>query len=287
MKSILFFCTLLWVSLVFPSNAQESATVFAAKSPQQLYLAGVFEKKTVNEDRHIVLPLIDDDITISFSGIAAKSTTFHADKDQMDRSIQKVVRDLGDNAFRNNNAFSYNLQELDSYKAIQNYFGQAIEKHKWFGINDGKSKPKTLLALDLSREAFSVSLDLPANGQFEMNTSELEKYKLDDLFYVNSISFGRRVIVLIESNLEKVKVLQAIKKCIEGAEVSAEDRVILAHCTLTCVNLGTQEIHMKAASVFSNILQFMNAEFEAENYGTPISFGGSYLKDNSVFQNKY
>lgn len=286
MKSILFFYTALLFIVAFPCRAQQSATIFATKSPQEMYLAGVLDKKTVNEDNHVVLDLIDDNITMSFTGIAAKSTTFHSDKDQMDRAIKEVIKTLGENVFQNSSSFSYNLQELDSYNAIQNYFGQAIDNNKWFGIADGKNKPKTLLALDISRVAFSLALDLPQNGQFEMNT-DLEEYKLDDLIYVNSLSFGRRIIVLIESNIEKAKVLQAIKTVIEGAKMSAEDRAILANCTFTSINFGAQEISMKAESPFSNILQYMNAEIKAENYGTPISFGASYMKDNSVFENQY
>jgi len=287
MKSILFFCTAFFFTITVPCKAQQSATVFATKSSQQMYLAGVLDKKAFNEDNHVVLDLIDDNITMSFTGIAAKSITFHSDKVLMDQAITEVINTLGEDVFQNSNSFSYNIQELDSYNAIQNYFGQAIENNKWFGIAEGKNKPKTLLALDISRVAFSIALDLPPNGQFNMNASDLEKYKLDDLIYVNSLSFGRRIIVLIESNIERAKVLQAINAVIEGAKVSAAHKAILANCTFTSINFGSQEIAMKAASPFTNILQYMNAEIKAENYGTPISFGASYVKDNSVFENQY
>ena len=250
-------------------------------------MAGVLDKSNINGDEHVMLDVIEDDIVMSFDGIAIKSINLKAGKSNMQKAIDEALSSSSNQIFRNENSFSYSMQELSSYKDVEFYLGQTIDTQKWFGVAEGKRIPKTLLALNMARTAFTVHIDLPSDGSFAVNSIEVAKHKLEDLLYVNSISFGRRVLVLIESNVEAEKVNRAIKNMLEDNELSDQDKHIMANCTFRAVGFGDEEIVLDPDLPLSQINQYVGGEITKDNYGLPISFSGAYLKDNRVFENSY
>ena len=285
MKQLLFLSifTLLFNGLSF---SQERSSVFASKNPSTLYLGGVLKKNNLNEDAHKVLSLIDDDITMSFDGILVKSVTFRTGKYNMYRSLVGALSMLSSPVFKNNTSFSYNIQEIKQYSAVEYYLGQTVNLSEWFSILAETKMPKTLLALDIKRTAFTVYLDLPPVGSFATDPEEIAKYDLEDLIYVNSISFGRRVLILVESNLDKNTVNMTLKNVLESEEISEHDEAVLANCSFRTVVFGNQSIPV-STTPFEDVLDYIEGELTKDNYGLPISFGAAHLKDNSVFENNY
>ncbi|WP_179221532.1 thiol-activated cytolysin family protein [Sphingobacterium cellulitidis] len=247
----------------------------------------MLNKADINQDEYNVLDLIHDDITMSFVGPPVKSNTFKAGKDNMYQSINSAFSSSSNLVFSNNSSFSYNLQELSQYKDIENYLGQTINLQEWFAISPDTQKPNTVLALDLKRTAFTVSLDLPSKSTFATDPNELTKYNREDLIYVNSLAFGRRIIILIESYLDKDTLQKSLKSLLESEKLSENDEAILANCTFRTVVLGADELTFIPQSPIKPILEYINKEFNSNNYGMPISFDAAYLKDNSIFENKF
>lgn len=283
----LFFLSIVNLFFCGFTCAQETSSVFASKNPSKLYLGAVLEKGNLNEDEHNVLHLIDDDITMSFDGASIRSITLRAGKDNMYRSFDEAFSKSSNPVFQNNISFSYNLQEIKRYSAIENYLGQTLNLGEWFSILPEAKTPKTLFALDIKRTAFTVHLDLPSEGSFATNPEEIAKYDLEDLIYVNSLSFGKRVLILVESNLEKNTINTTLKNVLEGKQISDHDEAVLANCTFRTVVFGNEDIPAIPSSPFENILNYIEEELTTDNYGLPISFGAAQMKDNSVFENKY
>lgn len=285
MKYLLFLSTftLLFSGLSF---AQERSSVFASKNPSTLYLGGVLKKNNLNEDEHNVLNLIEDDITMSFDGASVRSVTLRAGKDNMYRSLDEAFSTSSSPVFQNNTSFSYDLQEIKQYSAVENYLGQTVNLGEWFSILPEAKTPKTLLALDIKRTAFTVYLDLPPEGSFATDPEEIAKYNLEDLIYVNSLSFGRRVLILVESNLDKNTVNMTLKNVLESEVISDHDEAVLANCTFRTVVFGSEPIPV-GPTPFEHVLDYIEEELTKDSYGLPISFGAAHLKDNSVFENKY
>ncbi|PRD57057.1 thiol-activated cytolysin family protein [Sphingobacterium gobiense] len=285
MKHLLFLSifTLLFSGLTV---AQERSSVFASKNPSMLYLGGVLKKNSLNQDEHNVLNLIDDDITMSFDGASVRSVTLKAGKDNMYRSLEEAFSKASSPVFQNNTSFSYNLQEIKQYSAVENDLGQTLNLREWFGISPEAKTPKTLLAVDIKRTAFTAYLDLPPEGSFATDPEEIAKYDPEDLIYVNSLSFGRRILMLVESNLDKNTVNTTLKNVLEGEQLSDHDKAVLANCTFRTVVFGNEEIPISPAP-FEQILDYIDEELTKDNYGMPISFSAACLTDNSVFENTY
>lgn len=285
MKHLLF---LYIFTLFFGGHAfaQERSSVFASKNPSGLYLGGVLKKANLNEDEHNVLHIIDDDVTMSFDGVSARSLTFKAGKDNMYRSLADAFPTSLGPIFQNNTSFSYNLKEIKQYSAIENYLGQTLNLREWFGIAPETKVPKTLFALEIKRTAFTVYLDLPPDGAFATDPEEIAKYDLEDLVYVNALSFGRRVLMVVESNLDKNAVHTALKNVLEGKQISGHDEAVLANCTFRTVVFGQEEMPV-GPTPLEQVITYMEEDLNPDNYGLPISFGAARLKDNGVFENNY
>lgn len=280
---ILFFTPLFFSNHIV---AQQSSSIIAAKSPSELYIGGVLKIDEINDSEHATINVIDDSITISFQDIATKSTTFQTGKENMYQSLHQALSSATGPIFKANSSFSYSLQTISEYKDVEPYLGQTIDLRDWFGIVPSTRRPKTVMALDINRVAFTLHVDLPANGKFNTDPNGLAGHNVEDLVYVNSLSFGRRVLVLIESNMETGIVNRAIKNIMEG-DTSDGDELVLANCTFRAVTFGNEEVIFDPSSPFSQVLNYINGEFTIENYGLPISFSGAYLQNNSVFNNNY
>lgn len=280
----------LYIALsVFFSEAaaqQQQSSAITTKSPEIMYLGAVMEQNTINSNTHQVLDLIQDNIVISFSSINAKSQIIKAQKEPLYKAIDEAVRSANITKWQNK-SFSFTLRELNSYKDIELFFGQNLDLKPWFSISEKDIKPKTLLIINLERIAFSVDIDLPEAEVFKTNTNLLAKYNLDNLIYTNTLSFGRRAIVIVESNIEVNDVKSALSGLIRKEQVSDRDKSILANCNYRVLLLGNNSTDLDSSQPIPQVIAYIEKEINADNFGLPISFGASYLKNNQLFNNKY
>lgn len=267
-------------------TAQQQSFIIAAKSPELLYLGAAMEQKTINGNQHQVLDLIQDDIQISFNSLNTKSKTIKSQKESMYKAIDEAVSTTNMAKWQNK-SLSFTIRELASYKDIEVFFGQTFDLKPWFSISDQALKPKTLMVINLERVAFSVDMDLPPTGAFKTNASLLAKYDLDNIIYTNTLSFGRRAMIIIESNVEAPAVKSALSKILQKEAATNLDKGILANCTYRVLLLGNNSVDLDSKQPVQQAIAYVEAEISAANYGQPISFGAVYLKNNQLFSNKY
>lgn len=282
----LSLCITLFVLFSEANAQQQQATVIAAKSPEMLYLGAVMEQKNINSNQHQVLDLIQDDIVITFNSLHAKSNVIKAQKEAMYKAIDAALSTTNRAAWQGKN-FSFTLKELGSYQDIELFFGQTFDLNTWFSVVDQSSKPKTLLAINLERVAFSVDMDMPESGAFKTNAALLAKYNPDNLIYANTLSFGRRAMVIVESNIDVSEVKSALSKILKREPSSDREKGVLANCTYRVLLLGNNSVDLDSKRPVQQVIEYVETEISTSNYGSPISFGAAYLKNNQLFNNKY
>lgn len=284
--TLLSLCISLSVLFSEATAQQQQSTIITAKSPETLYLGAAMEQKNINSNQHQILDLIQDDIVISFNSLNVKSRVIKAQKESMYKAIDAAISTLNKPLWQNK-SFSFTVRELASYRDIELFFGQSLDLKTWFSIPDQPVKPKTLLVVNLERVAFTVEMDVPETGEFKTNKELLAKYNPDNIIYTNTLSFGRRAMIVIESNVELSEVKSALSKILRRETVSDRDKSVLANCTYRVLLLGNNSIDLDSTQPIQQVMEYVEAEISTSNYGLPISFGASYLKTHQLFNNKY
>lgn len=270
---------------VFAQN--EKSTLITAKSPDQLYLGAVLQESLINAKTHDVLDIIQDDIVVSFGGIKLKSKIIRSEKAAFYNIIEEAQQ-IANSVPHSENSFSFSIKDLKSYGDVAHYFGQKIDVSDWFSVSDPIEKPQTLLAVNMERVAFTAEMDLPAEGTFKTNNTVLDRFNSNDLIYVNTLSFGRRAIVLVESNLDASQVKNALSAILKRKELSNQEKGILANCTFRVALLGSQDvIAVDSSRILEEVLDYIDAKKDFSSHGLPISFGAAYLRNNQIFSNSY
>lgn len=112
--------------------------------------------------------------------------------------------------------------------------------------------------------------------------------QLDKLAFVNSIQFGRKVMLVIESNIDYDQLQETIDNLLKSKKVSQKELVILANSNIRLVTVGNKGIKdINPDNPFTSILNYLSSTVTPDDFGGPISFSASNLKDNSVFVNHF
>lgn len=281
----LFLCCFgVTFSMVSFGQDQKSTTI-TVKSPDELYLGAVMEQQSINSDSHHILDIITDNIVVNFGGLNGKSKTIRSGKTPLYKAIEETLH----GKHSDNRRFSFDIRELGSYNDISLYFGQKIDLTNWFSIKETIGKPKTLLAINMEKIAFTVDMDMPAEGTFQTNKALQDKYNINDLIYINTLSFGRKSIIIVESRLEASLVKEALSAILKGSKLSDKERGILANCNYRVALIGGTKtvINLDGAQPLQQVIDFIDADLDASNYGDPIAFKASYLKNHQIFSNSY
>ena len=100
--------------------------------------------------------------------------------------------------------------------------------------------------------------------------------------------FGRKVILVIESNIDYDKLQEAIDNLLKSKEVSQKELAILANSNIRLMTIGNKEIKdINPDNPFTSILTYLSSTVTPDDFGGPISFSASNIKDNSVFVNYF
>lgn len=210
---------------------------------------------------------------------------------------------IGSGSIKQNQSFSYISKELHSYGELPIFFGQDINMTQLFGIPATQNKKKTLAIIAVSQGYFSVGMDFPIPYNNETQKTEDPKSflcsnsqelgDLNDLIYVNTIQFGRKVTILVESPYDYAEVNAAINDMMkytggDESKISDRSRVIIANSTIRTTILNDDAVEeMNPENPFVSLVNYLKKPVVADDFGKPISFTASYLKDNSSFENTY
>lgn len=281
---IIFF-SILHVSS-FAQHNQYTSTKFAVKNPYEVFIGGIMKANDVN-GLHQLLNVPMNPITISYS-LPLKSETIIPSYDNMLRTIQQKLQE--NNVLKPNYQFSFTLKQIDSYEQLALFFGEEIDLSDLFKITSPNPIHKTVAVLDISQSYFSIAMDMPEE---ELSNSPIVQEQLSELIYVGSIEFGRRSILIVESDLNYQDVKVALneilnKSTTKKGDISEKSKSIMASSIIRGLILNPlANENITPDNPLEYLLDYINSDISPNDFGVPIFFTAAWLKDNSVFVNKF
>lgn len=276
--TIMFFVI---VQLSYGQEGQCSADKFAAKCPNEIFIGAIMEANSINQDTYKFLNVSMNPITMGYT-IPIKSQTITPSYNNMIEALHEALKT--NDALKNNYSFSFVIKKIQSYGELAVNWGQIINLQKLLGIAPGYKPLKNIVLVDINQSFFSITMDMPES----LSTDPQVLQRLDDLVFVNSIQFGRKVILVIESNIDYNELRDTIHNLLNYKEVSQKGLAILANSNIRLVAIGNKDIKdIDPNNPFTSILDYFSQIVTVEDFGIPISFSASDLRDNSVFVNYF
>ena len=282
MKKLTICCLL----FIFGTSiyAQTGFSKFTAKNPGNTFIGALIEADKINSDSHEFLDVPQNSITISFSH-PAKSRTIIPSCDNMMDVVRDIITD-GSIPLQNL-SFSHIIREIESYEQLSVFFGQKINPTLLFGVPENKEPKPNVVAMNLEQELFSIYMDIEDLPVFNIDNPKIEE---DKLLYLNSVTFGRKAVVLIESNQSVGKIKEAINDVVQNynalEKITEVSHSVLANSVIRIMVTGNDTgLDTQADNALIDALLYFNREITADDFGSPITFTAAWLKDNSVFVN--
>lgn len=284
----------------YAQTATQQAYSFAVKQPTDLFIGQIMKASSLNKDAYEFPNANYNPITIINSISKSSEGTFTSNSSMMTFLREKVIGPYG---IKQNQAFSYISRELPSYSELSLFFGQKMNLTQLFGVTTNQKKKKTLAVIDISQSYFNVTMDLPYPENGEAYTPDQQKKLLcsngkdlgdmNDLIFVNDIQFGRKITILVDSPYSYVDVKVAIQNMmnntgVDESKITNKSKAIIANSTIRTMILNDDAVEeMNPENPFASIVNYFKRPVSKDDFGKPISFSASYLKDNSDFHNKY
>lgn len=208
MKKTTIYCIFIIIS--YSAYAQQGFDKFTSKNPDKTYIGAIMESDNINEDTHQFLNVPTNPITVSFS-VPVKSQEIAPSYDNMMNIIYKAIEE--GKIPEQNSSLSHTIREIESYSNLNVFFGQTINPTLLFGTLAYQEPKQNVVAVNLEQSLFSIFMDIPDTPLLETEDVEIDKKAL---IYLNSVSFGRKAIVLVESKQSISKIKEAIEDIIEN-----------------------------------------------------------------------
>ncbi len=267
---------LLAASMQAATPQKSSSSKFMPKSSSEIFLGRVLEASSVNKSQYEFGSTPFKNITVSFS-IPVKSVSIAPTQEAMMAAAKEAVKSQ---KIPQSQDFSFSKRELASYDDLKSLFGQEMSISSLLGKKDLKKTHKTLVAFDLNRVFFTMVMDFPESAVSGATSSQI---------YINSVGFGRRALVVIESDMSAADIKAAADEAISSTGVlSDKTSAILANSNIHIVNFGNgSALKANADNPFSGLKEYIAKAPTESDFGKIITFSASYVKDNSVFVNEY
>lgn len=276
--TIMFFVI---VQLSYGQEGQYSADKFTAKCPNEIFIGAIMEANSINQDTYKFLNVSMNPITIGYT-IPIKSQIITPSYNNMIEVLHEALKT--NDALKNNYSFSFVIKKIQSYGELAVNWGQIINLQKLLGIALDYKPQKNIVLVDINQSFFSITMDMPES----LSTDPQVLQRLDELVFVNSIQFGRKVILVIESNIDYNELQETIHTLLNYKEVSQKGLAILANSNIRLMTIGNKDIKdIDPNNPFTSILDYFSQRVTPEDFGIPISFSVSNLRDNSVFVNYF
>lgn len=269
--------------------------------PNYIYLGSVLTAESINKGVYAPVGFPNDlkkNITISFS-LPIKSKEVAPKKSAFTNAIIDAIGDR-DFSGKQSQVFSYKMKEFSFYREVKLAFAANVNIGQIFSINtevnSNKIHRQSALFVDFSQIYFNVAMDIPDDGNIFSDENTRQKYLEKNPVYVNSVNYGRKGIILVESN-ETYSVLSvAIRaafnaKIVSGSlSIDAKTEEILKQAEISiCIIGGDGQAATQTVKGFDEFQKFIinGGVYSKEVYGVPISFSAGYASDNSMFVTKF
>lgn len=273
----------------------------ATIQPNYIYLGSPLAAESINKGVYAPAGFTNElkkAITISFS-LPVKSKEIAPKKSSF---TDAIIEAIGDKDFsgKQSQVFTYKMKEFSYYKEVKLAFGANVNIGQLFSINtsitNDKIQSNTALFVDFSQIYFNATMDIPDDGNIYVSEEIRQKYLIKKPVYVNSVNYGRKGVLLVESKESYSALSVAIRAAFNAVVVSGELSVdvntkkILKEAEISiCILGGDGTGATKTVKGFEEFQNFIieGGVYSKEVYGVPISFSAGYASDNSMFVSEF
>ena len=191
-KIIYTIVFLMIAKLAYSQEEQYSADKFVAKCPNEIFIGAILEANSINQDTYKFLKISMNPINMGYT-IPIKSQTITPSYNNMMKAIHEALKT--NDVLKSNYSFSFVIKKIKSYQELAVNWGQNINLQQLLGITPDYKPQKNIILIDINQSFFSIIMDMPES----LSTDPQVLQQLDKLAFINSIQFGRKVILVIES----------------------------------------------------------------------------------------
>lgn len=249
-----------------------------AKCPKGLFVGAIMEAQSLDMETYKMVEADINPVTVTYS-FRVPSETYKPSVEEMTAAVRRHLE--ADGNLLQNVEMKVALGELEDYGRLFFDWGQKVDLAAWSGLPEESKPAGNLVRLVLSRTAFTIGMDIPE----ALTDDPAVKERADELIYINELSFGRSVTVLLESRQETDEVKAAVQEVLAGGTVSEKAQAILANTTLRIMPLADGQCleNLNPDGLLEGIVAYINRPFTAEDFGQPIAFRAAWVKDNAAF----
>ncbi len=249
-----------------------------AKCPKGLFVGAIMEAQSLDTETYKMVEADMNPVTVTYS-FGVPSETYKPSAEEMTAAVRRHLE--ADGNLLQNVEMKAALSELEDYGRLFFDWGQKVDLAAWSGLPEESKPAGNLVRLVLSRTAFTIGIDIPE----ALTDDPAVKERADELIYINELSFGRSVTVLLESRQEAADVKAAVQEVLAGGTVSEKAQAVLANTTLRIMPLADGQCleNLNLEGLLEGIAAYINRPFTAEDFGQPIAFRAAWVKDNAAF----
>lgn len=260
--------------------AQERSTKIFTKMPKDVYLGAIMTIQSINKPVHEIVDAEPMAMRVSTSSnTLGPSFDLYSNRMDLQKKMEERYKPTSENV-----SFSYAMQDITDYNRLSLYFGQLVDVKKWFKIPAGESETNKVM-IHLEQTLFTLDMDM-TDPQKHIDAVKNKQLNVDSLIIINSLSFGKKAVILVESNQPPTVIRSILQSEIQGRELTPQQKAILSTFTFRIAIFGSdKEIAFDNDKPLSNVLNFFNTatDFIPE----PLYFSASYIKNNGLFENEY
>lgn len=237
-------------------------------------------------------------VTISYS-LPVRSKEIAPKKSSFQNAIMEAIGNR-DFSGKQSQIFTYKMKEFSYYSELKLAFGANVNIGNLFTLgvdyNEAKTTAVSALFIDFSQIYFSVDMDIPDDGNMFIDEITRQKYLSQNPVYINSVNYGRKGVIMVESEKSYKETSLAIRAALTAKVVNGKLELSTAHKELLekaeiqiCIIGGDGQAASKTIVGFHEFQNFIinGGVYTKEVYGVPISFGAAYVEDNSMFVTEF
>jgi len=273
----------------------------ATLAPNFIYLGSVLTAESINSGLYEPVgysSLLKPKITASFS-LPVRSKEISPTRSSLNNA---VIDAIGDKNFsgRQSQIFTYKMKQIGFYKEAKLAFGANVNIASVFSLSASVASSKiqltSALVCDFSQTYFNVAMDIPDDGNIFKDEPTRQGFLAKKPVYVNSVNFGRKGVILVESRENYNELAVAVRAAftagiVNGSiSVDAKTKKILTEAEISiCIIGGSGQDAVRTVKGFDEFQNFIinGGVYTSEVYGVPISFGASYASTNGMFQTEF
>lgn len=197
-------------------------------------------------------------------------------------------------------SFSFDMQQITTYNEMKLTFGANVSVGSIFsvGVNgtSNKIRKKFGLTAKFVQKNFTLNMDIPRDGQLITGTIDPTLAGQWSPLYVNSITYGRMGVVLIESDDNIQELSLAFKAAfnigvVKGdVGVTLDQKNIINRASIKIFLTGGQgETGVKTINGYDEFKEHIlkGGEFTENDPGVPLFFRMRYLSDHSLYKTTF